>query len=116
MALDREVEGDLILGDMGQGIPFRPGTFDGCIRYDQTQLDSPLHDVRIGQFPKNWFLHSVRPPFDNGVMLGDSVSGCPECSTELVERFQETYHTEKSRISVFSSGLGPGSFVEFWEG
>lgn len=32
VALDREIEGDLILGDMGQGIPFRPGTFDGCIR------------------------------------------------------------------------------------
>lgn len=33
VALDREVEGDLLLGDMGQGMPFRPGTFDGCIRY-----------------------------------------------------------------------------------
>lgn len=32
VALDREVEGDLLLGDMGQGMPFRPGTFDGCIR------------------------------------------------------------------------------------
>lgn len=32
VALDREVEGGLLLGDMGQGVPFRPGTFDGCIR------------------------------------------------------------------------------------
>ncbi|MEE6522767.1 hypothetical protein FKM82_021378 [Ascaphus truei] len=32
VALEREVEGGLILGDMGQGIPFRPGAFDGCIR------------------------------------------------------------------------------------
>lgn len=31
-ALDRDTEGDLLLGDMGQGIPFRPGSFDGCIR------------------------------------------------------------------------------------
>lgn len=31
-AVDREIEGDLLLGDMGQGIPFKPGTFDGCIR------------------------------------------------------------------------------------
>ncbi|MFH4983040.1 hypothetical protein AB6A40_009749 [Gnathostoma spinigerum] len=30
---DREVEGDLILGDMGNGIPFQPGTFDGAIRF-----------------------------------------------------------------------------------
>lgn len=33
VALDREVEGDLLVGDMGQGMPFRPGTFDGCIRW-----------------------------------------------------------------------------------
>lgn len=31
-ALDRDTEGDLLLGDMGQGIPFKPGSFDGCIR------------------------------------------------------------------------------------
>ncbi|ODQ65258.1 S-adenosyl-L-methionine-dependent methyltransferase [Nadsonia fulvescens var. elongata DSM 6958] len=30
-ALDREVEGDLFLADMGQGIPFRAGTFDAAI-------------------------------------------------------------------------------------
>lgn len=34
VALDREVEGDLLVGDMGQGLPFRPGTFDGCIRFE----------------------------------------------------------------------------------
>ena len=33
VAIEREVEGDLLLGDMGQGMPFRPGTFDGVIRY-----------------------------------------------------------------------------------
>lgn len=31
-ALDRDTQGDVILGDMGQGIPFKPGTFDACIR------------------------------------------------------------------------------------
>lgn len=36
-ALDREVEGDVFLGDMGQGIPFRPGTFDGCISISALQ-------------------------------------------------------------------------------
>lgn len=35
VALDREVEGDLLVGDMGQGMPFRPGTFDGCIRLEE---------------------------------------------------------------------------------
>ncbi|CAB4432074.1 unnamed protein product [Rhizophagus irregularis] len=31
VALDREVEGDLFLQDIGQGMNFRPGTFDGAI-------------------------------------------------------------------------------------
>uniref|UniRef100_A0A673B6G3 18S rRNA (guanine-N(7))-methyltransferase n=1 Tax=Sphaeramia orbicularis TaxID=375764 RepID=A0A673B6G3_9TELE len=37
VAIDREVEGDLLLGDMGQGMPFRPGTFDGCISISALQ-------------------------------------------------------------------------------
>ncbi|XP_069788433.1 18S rRNA (guanine-N(7))-methyltransferase isoform X2 [Narcine bancroftii] len=37
VALEREVEGDLILGDMGEGMPFRPGTFDGCISISALQ-------------------------------------------------------------------------------
>lgn len=36
-ALDRDTEGDLLLGDMGQGIPFKPGTFDGCISISAVQ-------------------------------------------------------------------------------
>lgn len=32
VALEREVEGDLFLADIGQGFPFRPGSFDGAIR------------------------------------------------------------------------------------
>uniref|UniRef100_A0A3Q2YTB7 18S rRNA (guanine-N(7))-methyltransferase n=1 Tax=Hippocampus comes TaxID=109280 RepID=A0A3Q2YTB7_HIPCM len=37
VAQDREVEGDLLLGDMGQGMPFRPGTFDGCVSISALQ-------------------------------------------------------------------------------
>ncbi|XP_066130640.1 probable 18S rRNA (guanine-N(7))-methyltransferase [Saccopteryx bilineata] len=36
-ALDRETQGDLLLGDMGQGIPFKPGSFDGCISISAVQ-------------------------------------------------------------------------------
>jgi hypothetical protein len=32
IANDREVEGDLLRSDLGQGVSFRPGTFDGAIR------------------------------------------------------------------------------------
>ena len=37
IAHEREVEGDLFLGDAGQGLMFRPGTFDGCISISALQ-------------------------------------------------------------------------------
>ena len=37
VAVDSEVEGDLILGDMGQGMPFRAGSFDGAISISAIQ-------------------------------------------------------------------------------
>ncbi|XP_043274961.1 probable 18S rRNA (guanine-N(7))-methyltransferase [Venturia canescens] len=37
IALEREVEGDLILSDMGQGMPFRAGTFDGAVSISALQ-------------------------------------------------------------------------------
>ncbi|XP_046892179.1 probable 18S rRNA (guanine-N(7))-methyltransferase [Hypomesus transpacificus] len=47
VALEREVEGDLLLGDMGEGMPFRPGTFDGCISISALQwlcnADKKIH-------------------------------------------------------------------------
>ncbi len=32
VALDREIDGDLFLQDIGQGFGFRAGSFDGAIR------------------------------------------------------------------------------------
>ena len=37
VALDREVEGDLCVSDLGQGLPFRTGTFDGAISISAVQ-------------------------------------------------------------------------------
>ncbi|XP_037806418.1 probable 18S rRNA (guanine-N(7))-methyltransferase [Lucilia sericata] len=37
IAVEREVAGDVILGDMGQGMPFKPGTFDGAISISALQ-------------------------------------------------------------------------------
>eukprot|EP00794_Sanderia_malayensis_P005957 gene5957-6650_t len=37
VASEREVEGDLFLGDAGQGVAFRPGSFDGCISISALQ-------------------------------------------------------------------------------
>ncbi|KOX67718.1 putative methyltransferase WBSCR22 [Melipona quadrifasciata] len=48
VALEREVGGDLILGDMGQGMPFKAGTFDGAISISALQwlcnADKNSHD------------------------------------------------------------------------
>lgn len=37
IAHERDVEGDLLLNDAGQGVMFRPGTFDGCISISALQ-------------------------------------------------------------------------------
>ncbi|KAG6867021.1 18S rRNA (guanine1575-N7)-methyltransferase [Blastosporella zonata] len=43
VALEREVEGDLFLQDIGQGFGFRPGSFDGAIRYVEALLNVKSH-------------------------------------------------------------------------
>lgn len=37
IAVEREVEGDLVLGDMGEGMPFKAGSFDGAISISAIQ-------------------------------------------------------------------------------
>jgi 18S rRNA (guanine1575-N7)-methyltransferase len=37
IALQRDVEGDLFLADIGQGVPFRPGSFDAAISISAIQ-------------------------------------------------------------------------------
>uniref|UniRef100_A0A182QR13 18S rRNA (guanine-N(7))-methyltransferase n=1 Tax=Anopheles farauti TaxID=69004 RepID=A0A182QR13_9DIPT len=37
VAIEREVEGDLLLNDMGQGMPFKAGTFDGAVSISALQ-------------------------------------------------------------------------------
>ena len=46
VALEREVEGDLFLQDIGQGFGFRPGSFDGAIRCE-TQPLPPVPPAHI---------------------------------------------------------------------
>ena len=36
-ALERDVEGDMLLSDIGQGVPFRPGSFDAVISISAIQ-------------------------------------------------------------------------------
>ncbi|KAM4054377.1 methyltransferase involved in williams-Beuren syndrome domain-containing protein [Hirsutella rhossiliensis] len=37
VALERDVDGDLLLADIGQGVPFRPGSFDAAISISAIQ-------------------------------------------------------------------------------
>lgn len=37
VALERETEGDFILADMGEGVPFRAGSFDGAVSVSAIQ-------------------------------------------------------------------------------
>nr|QFZ95605.1 putative 18S rRNA (guanine-N(7))-methyltransferase [Lasioderma serricorne] len=56
VALEREVEGDLVLSDMGEGCPFRAGTFDGAVSISALQwlcnADKSSHkpDKRLYKF------------------------------------------------------------------
>ncbi|EXC27885.1 putative methyltransferase [Morus notabilis] len=51
VALEREVEGDLLLGDMGQGLGLRPGVIDGAISISAVQwlcnADKSSHEPRL---------------------------------------------------------------------
>lgn len=51
VALEREAEGDLILGDMGLGLGFRPGVIDGAISISAVQwlcnADKSSHEPRL---------------------------------------------------------------------
>ncbi|KIY99408.1 hypothetical protein MNEG_8551 [Monoraphidium neglectum] len=50
VAVDREVDGDVLLSDMGQGLPLRRGVFDGAISISAVQwlcnADRSNHDPR----------------------------------------------------------------------
>ncbi|KAG8746493.1 hypothetical protein FRC12_014262, partial [Ceratobasidium sp. 428] len=56
VALEREVEGDLFLQDIGQGFGFRPGSFDGAISISVLQwlcnADASSHSppARLARF------------------------------------------------------------------
>ncbi|KAK4257714.1 hypothetical protein QN277_007271 [Acacia crassicarpa] len=51
VALEREAEGDLLLGDMGQGLGLRPGVIDGAISISAVQwlcnADKSSHNPRL---------------------------------------------------------------------
>lgn len=66
IAVEREVEGDLFCSDMGDGLMFRPGVFDGVISISAVQWlcnqDRAYYNVpkRIGKFFSTLYASLVR--------------------------------------------------------
>ena len=62
--MHRDVDGDLMLGDIGQGLPFRPGSFDAAISISAVQWlcnaesahDSDQPDRRLKRFFSTLYL------------------------------------------------------------
>ena len=54
VARERELDGDLFLWDMGEGLGFRPGVFDGVIRSVKSTLErvsNPVYCYYKRRFP-----------------------------------------------------------------
>nr|CAD7201287.1 unnamed protein product [Timema douglasi] len=99
IAGEREVEGDLILGDLGQGIPLRAGVFDAAISVSALQwlcnADKKSHNPvkRLYKFFSSLYASLVRSALEDWSGLGHLLMcefplsefkvvaiGCRECS------------------------------------
>lgn len=54
---DNEADGDLVLMDMGRGVPFKPGCFDGAIRFYRLK-DNFEHKTFFSISAIQWLCHS----------------------------------------------------------
>lgn len=69
VAIEREIEGDVVLSDMGEGVPFRPGCFDGAVSVSALQwlfnADKKFHQPvkRLYTFFRTLYASLVRKTF-----------------------------------------------------
>lgn len=97
-ALDREIEGDLFLADMGNGFPFRAGTFEAAISISAIQwlcnADSsfvnPSH--RLNRFFRTLFACLVR-------------GGKAVCQFYPSDQHQVDAISHAARVAGFSGGI-----------
>ncbi|KAK2466789.1 hypothetical protein APHAL10511_001047 [Amanita phalloides] len=133
VALEREVEGDLFLQDIGQGIGFRPGSFDGAISVSVLQwllnaetshpTSSPPH--RLTRFFTT--LHSALrnpsravfqfyPSSDDQIQLITSIAQRAGFGGGIVVDYPNSNKAKKVFLCLFVGGGGGHQVPEGLEG
>ncbi|KAM0751743.1 S-adenosyl-L-methionine-dependent methyltransferase [Meredithblackwellia eburnea MCA 4105] len=102
VALEREIEGDLMLADIGQGIPFRAGTFDGAI------------SVSVLQWLCNADASAHSPP-QRLLRFFTDLFGCLTRGSRAVFQFYPESDEQVKFIMQFATkaGFGGGLVVDF---
>eukprot|EP01086_Lenisia_limosa_P004055 TRINITY_DN18972_c0_g1_i1.p1 TRINITY_DN18972_c0_g1~~TRINITY_DN18972_c0_g1_i1.p1 ORF type:complete len:286 (+),score=75.06 TRINITY_DN18972_c0_g1_i1:59-916(+) len=126
-AVERGVEGDLMLQDMGQGVPFRSGIFDGCISISVLQwlcnADKAKHNPRTRmtiffQTLYNSMSKGARCVFqfypENQTQTDLLCSAAKKCGFDggLVIDFPNATSAKKTFL-VLSAGAAPGTSTTF---
>ncbi|QIX01290.1 hypothetical protein AMS68_006807 [Peltaster fructicola] len=98
-ALERDVEGDMFLADIGQGVPFRPGTFDAAISISAIQWLCNAETNADGEDPA----HRLKRFFD-GLYASLRRGGRAVC------QFYPKNTTQRNMISAaaIKAGFGAG--------
>ncbi|EFO23430.1 methyltransferase [Loa loa] len=99
---DREIDGDVILKDIGDGLPFRPGTFDGAISISAIQW--LCHANNREQSPQKRLLHFFQ-----------SLYACMGRGTRAVFQFypETVSQTELITTHATKAGFTGGVVIDF---
>ncbi|CAE6432253.1 unnamed protein product [Rhizoctonia solani] len=124
VALEREVEGDLFLQDIGQGFGFRPGSFDGAISVSVLQwlcnADASTHSppARLARFFQTLHASLTRsaravlqfyPQSDDQIQLIMGIAMKSGFQGGLVIDYPNSRKAKKYFLCLFSGGSNEGS-------
>ncbi|KAG9122829.1 hypothetical protein FRC07_000626 [Ceratobasidium sp. 392] len=124
VALEREVEGDLFLQDIGQGFGFRPGSFDGAISISVLQwlcnADASSHSppARLARFFQTLHASLARsaravlqfyPQSDDQIQLIMSIAMKSGFQGGLVIDYPNSRKAKKYFLCLFSGGSSDGN-------
>lgn len=102
VALERRVEGDLFLADMGCGVPFRPGVFDGAISISALQ----------------WLFTAERKeevPFRRLLCFFETLYSCLRRGSRAVLQFypENSKQMEMATAAATTAGFSGGMIIDF---